>query len=74
MKFRIGKITHHQTVMLEMLSYIDRYPRLQLVWSTSNLSRQYMCKVFNMGLNKRHPKIEKLINREFKKTEIMLQD
>ena len=56
------------------MSYIDRYPRLQLAWQSSMLSREFAYKVFNMGLNARHPKIEKLITGEFTKNEIMLED
>ena len=74
MKFRLGKITHHQTVMLELLSYLPRQERLNLTWTTSNLSRAYAAKVLNIGLNLLGPTIENLRRKNFTKKELMLPD
>ena len=74
MKFRLGKITHHQTVLLELLSYLTRQERLNLTWTASQLSRTYAAKVFTIGLNLLHPAIENLRRNIFAKRELQLPD
>jgi hypothetical protein len=75
MKFRLGHITHHQTVMLDIMSYLHRLPALHLLWQASSLSRSYAVKSYHpYFLFNLHPKFEALSDEVFKKTHILLDD
>lgn len=75
MKFRLGKITHHQTVMLDIMSYLHRLPTLHLLWTASSLSRSYAVKAYHpYFLSNLHPKFEALSDQVFQKTHLLFDD
>ena len=47
-KLRIGKITHNQTLMLDLMWNVPRYKRLRLLFGLSKAARVFLLKYWEM--------------------------